>query len=139
MCAFFAFQGVIDLKNQAFLKKSTMCRAKKLDVVLRRVTGDAITREQRLQLTRALEPWRQYRFQLYPSRHAFQFAVNSVQGLKGKNQVCILLGDRDSPKTAPMAALVQMPGHGGRMVYLYLPKRKEAARNEPRPKKRKKA
>ena len=115
---------MIDLKNQAFLKKSTMCRAKKLDVVLRRVMGDAITREQRLQLTRALEPWRQYRFQLYPSRHAFQSAVNSAQGLKAKNQVCILLGDRDGPKTAPMAALVQMPGHGGRMVYLYLPKRK---------------
>lgn len=129
----------MNLKNQAFLKKSTMCRAKKLDVVLRQVTGDTITREQRLKLARALGLRRQYRFRLCPSRRAFQSAVNSAQGLDGENAVRILLSDRDSPKSTPMAAIVRMPGHGGRMVYFYLPKRKEAALNEPRPKKRKKA
>ena len=102
----------MNLKNQAFLKKSTMCRAKKLDVVLRQVTGDTITREQRLKLARALGLRRQYRFRLCQSRRAFQSAVNSAQGLDGENAVRILLSDRDSPKSTPMAAIVRMPEIG---------------------------
>ena len=138
-CAlFFCVWGVMILKNQTFMKETTTSRMKKLDVVLRQVAGDTFTSEQRLRLTRALGHRRQYLFHLCPSRQAFLRAVNSARSPNEDKKVRILLDDRDAPEPAPLAALVGKPGCGESTVYLYLPKRREAARNGPRATKKEK-
>lgn len=126
MCALFLrFREVMDLKNQTFAKKDMADRAKKLDVVLRQLTGDAITKEQRQCLQYALGHRRQFRLQLCTTGCDFKNAVfPELTKECGERRVKMLLGK----ESGLMAALVSChpPEMGDSTVYLYLPKSKEA-------------
>ena len=102
MCALFCVSGeVMDLKNRSFVKTSVKHRAKKLDVVLRRLTGDTLTKDQRL-----------------PGQ-ANKDCGKRVRMLLGKN--CGMMAALVSSKTQ---------GRGDNTVYLYLPESKEAMGDE---------
>ncbi|OUP59295.1 hypothetical protein B5E80_00945 [Flavonifractor sp. An135] len=119
----------MDLKNRSFVKTSVKHRAKKLDVVLRRLTGDTLTKDQRLCLQHALDCRRQYRLRLCRTGCDFKKAVSPGQANKdcGK-RVRMLLGKN----CGMMAALVssKTQGRGDNTVYLYLPESKEAMGDE---------
>ena len=119
----------MDLKNKSFVKTSVKYRAKKLDVVLRRLTGDTLTKDQRLCLQHALDCRRQYRLRLCRTGCDFKKAVSPGQANKdcGK-RVRMLLGKN----CGMMAALVssKTQGRGDNTVYLYLPESKEAMGDE---------
>ena len=117
------------MKNTRFIKIDFKHRAKKLDVVLRRLTNDTMTEEQRQRLQYALDCRRQYRLRLCKTDCDFKQAVSSGQTNEGsKKRVRMLLGDN----CGMMAALVSSrpPGRGNNTVYLYLPKSKEAMCDE---------
>ena len=117
------------MKNRSFVKTSVRHRAKKLDVVLRRLTGDTLTKDQRLCLQHALDCRRQYRLRLCRTGCDFKKAVSPGQANKdcGK-RVRMLLGKN----CGMMAALVssKTQGRGDNTVYLYLPESKEAMGDE---------
>lgn len=117
------------MKNKSFVKTSVKYRAKKLDVVLRRLSGDTMTKEQRLCLQHALDCRRQYRLRLCRTGCDFKKAVSPGQANKdcGK-RVRMLLGKN----CGMMAALVssKTQGRGDNTVYLYLPESKEAMGDE---------
>nr|WP_325247172.1 hypothetical protein [uncultured Oscillibacter sp.] len=117
------------MKNKSFVKTSVKHRAKKLDVVLRRLTGDTLTKDQRLCLQHALDCRRQYRLRLCRTGCDFKKAVSPGQANKdcGK-RVRMLLGKN----CGMMAALVssKTQGRGDNTVYLYLPESKEAMGDE---------
>ena len=119
----------MDLKNRSFVKTRVNHRAKKLDVVLRRLTGDTLTKDQRLCLQHALDCRRQYRLRLCRTGCDFKKAVSPGQANKdcGK-RVRMLLGKN----CGMMAALVssKTQGRGDNTVYLYLPESKEAMGDE---------
>ena len=119
----------MDLKNKSFVKTSVKYRAKKLDVVLRRLTGDTLTKDQRLCLQHALDCRRQYRLRLCRTGCDFKKAVSPGQANKdcGK-RFRMLLGKN----CGMMAALVssKTQGRGDNTVYLYLPESKEAMGDE---------
>ena len=130
MCALFCVSGeVMDLKNKSFVKTSVKYRAKKLDVVLRRLSGDTMTEEQRQCLQYALGCRRQFRLRLCKTDCDFKRAVSPGQANKdcGK-RVRMLLGKN----CGMMAALVssKTQGRGDNTVYLYLPESKEAMGDE---------
>lgn len=129
-CAlFFAFPGVMDLKNGSFVKTDFKNRAKKLDIVLRRMTGDTMTKEQRQRLQYALDCRRQYRLRLCKTDCDFKQAVSPEQASAGgRKSVRMLLGEN----CGMLAALVSSRTleRGDNTVYLYLPKLKETMRNE---------
>ena len=130
MCALFCVSGeVMDLKNRSFVKTSVKYRAKKLDVVLRRLSGDTMTEEQRQCLQYALGCRRQFRLRLCKTDCDFKRAVSPGQANKdcGK-RVRMLLGKN----CGMMAALVssKTQGRGDNTVYLYLPESKEAMGDE---------
>ena len=117
------------MKNRSFVKTSVKHRSKKLDVVLRRLTGDTLTKDQRLCLQHALDCRRQYRLRLCRTGCDFKKAVSPGQANKdcGK-RVRMLLGKN----CGMMAALVssKTQGRGDNTVYLYLPESKEAMGDE---------
>ncbi|QUO38795.1 hypothetical protein KFE19_04605 [Dysosmobacter sp. Marseille-Q4140] len=117
------------MKNKSFVKTSVKHRSKKLDVVLRRLTGDTMTKDQRLCLQHALDCRRQYRLRLCRTGCDFKKAVSPGQANKdcGK-RVRMLLGKN----CGMMAALVssKTQGRGDNTVYLYLPESKEAMGDE---------
>ena len=117
------------MNNRSFVKTCVKHRAKKLDVVLRRLTGDTLTKDQRLCLQHALDCRRQYRLRLCRTGCDFKKAVSPGQANKdcGK-RVRMLLGKN----CGMMAALVssKTQGRGDNTVYLYLPESKEAMGDE---------
>ena len=119
----------MDLKNKSFVKTSVKYREKKLDVVLRRLSGDTMTEEQRQCLQYALGCRRQFRLRLCKTDCDFKRAVSPGQANKdcGK-RVRMLLGKN----CGMMAALVssKTQGRGDNTVYLYLPESKEAMGDE---------
>ena len=119
----------MDLKNSPSVNTTVRHRAKKLDGVLRRPTGDTLTKDQRLCLQHALDCRRQYRLRLCRTGCDFKKAVSPGQANKdcGK-RVRMLLGKN----CGMMAALVssKTQGRGDNTVYLYLPESKEAMGDE---------
>lgn len=126
-CAlFFALREVTDVKNQTFKQKGKLDRAKKLDVILRQMTGDAITQEQRKHLQCALGHRRQYRLRLCATGCDFEQAVTLKHGKAGEGKHVKMLSGSNC---GLLAALVsgQATKKGGNTVYLYLTKSKEAS------------
>lgn len=140
MCALFCVLGGMYLNNRAFQKKSTRARAKKLDVVLRQLTDGALTEGQRQQLGRVLGEQHQYKLQLFTSWCDFNLAAAQAQA-QDKMLMHILPGGTGSPNHTPSAILARGQSHGKskNTVYIYLPKLKEAMRDETRTKEAKEA
>lgn len=123
--SFLRFWEAIDLNNQTFMKASASDRVKKLDIALRQLTGDAMTKEQRQRLLYALGHRKQYRLQLCTTGCDFKQAVSLglTKDCKGKRVRMLIEND-----CGMVAALVssQLPGKRDTTVYLYLPEAKEA-------------
>ena len=134
MCALFCVLGGMELNNRAFRKKSTKSKAKKLEMVLRRLTCGAMTTEQTRRLQSVLSYRQQYRLRLCTSEWAFRNAVAPSRSSGEKKQVRPLLDEKENPESTLLAALVcqRTLGKAESTVYLYLPKRKEAMRDDPR-------
>ncbi len=129
------------MNNQAFRKQTDQKNRRKLEVVLRRMTGDALTEEQRRRLWRALEQRRQYCLRLCASKRAFLQAAAPATGRGRPGTVRILLGDLNDHDDVPLAALVRRRNAKTRehTLYLYLPDLKGEKRDETRTKERKEA
>lgn len=141
MCALFCVLGGMELNNQTFQKKSTKSKTKKLEMVLRSLTCGTMTMEQTRRLQSALGYRRQYRLRLCTSKQAFKRAVAPSRTPGERKLVQTLLDGKGGPDSTLSAALVcrKISGKAESTVYLYLPKRKEAMRDDPRAKETEKA
>ena len=118
MCALFCILGGVGLNNRLFRKKSAKSKAKKLEMVLRRLTRGTMTAEQTRQLQSVLGYRRQYQMQVCSSKQTFRSAVAPSQDVEEKKMVLTLL----------------VLGKIESTVYFYLPKQKEVMRDDPRAK-----
>ena len=123
MCALFCILGGVGLNNWLFRKKSAKSKAKKLEMVLRRLTRGTMTVEQTRQLQSVLGYRRQYQMQVCSSKQTFRSAVAPSQDVEEKKMVLTLLD-----------VCRQVLGKIESTVYFYLPKQKEVMRDDPRAK-----
>lgn len=107
------------------MKASTPDRMKKLDIVLRQLTGDAITKEQRQRLLYALGHRKQFRLQLCTTGFDFKQAVSPGKTKEDKAKRVRMLIKNDCGMEAALVSS-QLPGKRNNTVYLYLPETKEA-------------
>lgn len=95
-CALFLHFRRVGLNNRLFRKKSAKSKAKKLEMVLRRLTRGTMTVEQTRQLQSVLGYRRQYQMQVCSSKQTFRSAVAPSQDVEEKKMVLTLLdGQRD--------------------------------------------
>ena len=136
MCTLFCFLGGVGLNNRLFRKKSAKSKAKKLEMVLRRLTRGTMTVEQTRQLQSVLGYRRQYQMQVCSSKQTFRSAVAPSQDVEEKKMVLTLLDGKETTENALLATLVcrQVLGKIESTVYFYLPKQKEVMRDDPRAK-----
>lgn len=127
MCALFCILGGVGLNNRLFRKKSAKSKAKKLEMVLRRLTRGTMTVEQTRQLQSVLGYRRQYQMQVCSSKQTFRSAVAPSQDVEEKKMVLTLLDGKETTENALLATLVcrQVLGKIESTVYFYLPKQKE--------------
>lgn len=130
MRSFLRFRGGMHLKNQLFKTQGEPENSKKLDMVLRQLTGDLLTAEQRRQIEHALGHQRQYHLRLCRSRCAF---TRVLQAENGKKVLYMLTPSGTEQTEAPMTAVIRNPdcGRTGGIVYIYIPDEEER-RDEPR-------
>lgn len=108
------------MKNESFKAQTEMERRKKLDVVLRQLTGDRLTMAERRMIGEAIGYRRQYSLRLCRSPRAFLHRTAPNDGV-----TCIqtIFGSLEDQPETPAAALVhQSDAH---IVYIYLPVKKE--------------
>lgn len=112
------------MKNQAFARQNQMDQNKKLRVVLRQLTADRLTAEQRLSIEQALGFQHQHYLQSYDSPQELSRAISrdSVHCKCVSSKT--LFGGLSDP---PMARLIRRIGSRGpeSTVYIYLPDQKE--------------
>lgn len=116
------------MKNLTFSSQTESEKQKKLDVVLRQLTEDRLTSEQRRQISKALGGRRQYNLLLSES---------PVLPREAKECGCVIrpiFGSLNGPKQGPTAVLVynKASGEPCNNVYIYLPEEEQQndARNE---------
>ena len=119
------------MKNRAFQVQSEVENQRKLEVVLRQLSGDRLTGEQRRLIGEAIGFCRQYSFRLCrpPS-----LPTISSQQTGGYTAVRTIFGNLEGRTDEPAAALVRCSAQGEEQntVYIYLPVEKEEQRDEPR-------
>ena len=99
MCALFCILGGVGLNNRLFRKKSAKSKAKKLEMVLRRLTRGTMTVEQTRQLQSVLGYRRQYQMQVCSSKQTFRSAVAPSQDVEEKKMVLTLLDGKETTLT----------------------------------------
>ena len=120
LCAFFAFFGGDVLRNQAFQARTETGKRRKLEVVLRQLTGDHLTDQQRQLISQTVGCCQQYSFQLCYEPGAPALTANG----DGQAAVYRIFGDTAK---GPTAVLVRTPGQGemSNTIYIYLPTQRE--------------
>lgn len=110
------------LRNQAFQAQTEAENRKKLEIVLRQLTGDQLTPEQRWQIAQAVGCRRQYRFRLCQGP---DIPLNTADG--HQMAAHLIFGDAKGESPGPAAVLVRCstPGAESNTVYIYLPEEKE--------------
>lgn len=110
------------LQNQAFQAQTEAENRKKLEIVLRQLTGDQLTPEQRWQIAQAVGCRRQYRFQLCQGPDTL---LDTAEG--SQMAAHLIFGDTRGESPGPAAVLVRCstPGAESNTVYIYLPEEKE--------------
>lgn len=100
---------------------------KKLDVVLRQITADRLSEEQRGIIENALGVRQQCTIRLCDSVGAFCRFANPNRTRDGQTVIRTLFGDYEQLTQQPTATLVQVgaPGSRENTVYIYLPPREE--------------
>ena len=110
------------LRNRAFQAQTKAENRKKLEIVLRQLTGDQLTPEQRWQIAQAVGCRQQYRFRLCQGP---DIPLDTADG----RQVAahLIFGDAKGESPGPAAVLVRCstPGAESNTVYIYLPEEKE--------------
>ena len=112
----------MNLKNQAFARQTESDHRRKLRVVLHKLTGGKLSREQHLAIEQSVQHGCQYRFQVSDSPQLMTKTISN--GAVQQIEVVNLFG---SAKEPPWAALLQ--GTIGRKaintVCIYIPTEKE--------------
>ena len=110
------------LRNRAFQAQTEAENRKKLEIVLRQLTGDQLTPEQRWQIAQAIGCRQQYRFRLCQGS---DIPLDTPDGRQMAAH--LIFGDAKGESPGPVAVLVQCstPGAGTNTVYIYLPEEKE--------------
>ena len=110
------------MNNQSFKARAEPDNRKKLDVVLRQLTGSFLTAQQRLAISNAVSAQQQYSLRICDSKDAIR------RELDGSSQR-VLFGDLSTTRQSPAAILAHSatPSGGRRMnvLYIYLPTQKE--------------
>jgi len=119
------------LKNKIFQVQTKLENQRKLEIVLRQLTGDQLTSEQRHLIGEAISFYRQYHFRL--CRSSSLPTITSQQQC-GRAAIRPIFGDLEGRTNEPAAALVRcsVQGEEQNTVYIYLPVEKEEPRDEPR-------
>ena len=119
----FCVLGGMCLRNQAFQVSTEAEKQRKLEIVLRRLTGDHLTAQQRLLISRAIGQREQCSFRL-----SQEPGVLSGIADKENTTVCPIFGEI----SAPAAILVHTPSQGGmsNTIYIYLPISKERKKDD---------
>lgn len=122
------------MKNWVFRARSEADNRRKLDVTLRKLTGDRLTVEQRGQIGRGLSAGRQYAFHICQDPGAFCREADPKNARDGQTIIRTLLGDLEYLSEMPAAILVRRlaPEDRSNTVYIYLPTTKEERHNVPR-------
>lgn len=119
---FFAYKEVVKLKNRVFMQQSEQKRRRKLRIVLRKLTGTQLSRQQRLMIERAVQRKRQYRLRIFSSPQSMRKMLqkNWAYGVRGKT----LFGSITEP---PMAVLFQYDSerYPASTVCIYIPNMKK--------------
>ena len=117
------------LRNQAFQVRTETKKRRKLEIVLRRLTGDHLTAQQRLLISRAIGHREQCRFHLCQEPGVLSGITDKEDG---QTTVRLIFGDAIGEISAPTAILVRTPSQGGmsNTIYIYLPISKERKRDD---------
>lgn len=117
------------MNNQSFKARAEPDNRKKLDVVLRQLTGSLLTAQQRLLIGNAVSTQQQYSLRICGSKDAIRRELDESSSKHGTATPCVLFGDLSSARQSPAAILVHgaTPPDGRRMniLYIYLPTQKE--------------
>lgn len=121
------------MKNQEFQTQTEDECRRKLEAALRQLTDDRLTEEQRRLVGRAIGWRRQYSIQVMEEPGAFCLQVNPKNGMDGQMVFHTIYGDLEDLGQAA-AVLVCRTTPQGRLctVYIYLPRKKEEERDDPR-------
>lgn len=108
------------MKNDLFKAKTAFEKRKKLDVVLRQMTGDRLTESERRVIGKAVGHCRQYRLTLCRSPDILYHCIAPDDGVFHTRTI---FGDLNKHPESPSAVLVQWSDMYS--VYIYLPAEKE--------------
>lgn len=116
------------MKNQVFQAQTESENQRKLEVVLRQLTDDRLTSEQRRLIGEAVGFRRQYSFRLCRSPN-----LPPIPLQQRGSSVHPIFGNLKGRAKEPAAALVRCSAQGKEQntVYIYLPVEKEEPRDEP--------
>lgn len=124
------------MNNQGFQSLDQRTRRKKLDVVLRRLTNDRLSRKQRTAICRAIGTTWQYRLMIHTDLGAFCNEVDPKKERDGQTMIHTLFGDIEQLTSSPVATVVcrWAPGARSNHVHIYLPREREEKRDDTRKK-----
>lgn len=119
------------LKNRLFKTQSDSEASKKLDMVLRQLSGNLLTDDQRVRIEQLLESERQYLIRLCRSRQVF----DGMLQIEPNTSPVYPLVDKDSQNEIPLAAIIRNPCGEveSSMLCIYIPS-EEGQQDEPRDK-----
>lgn len=121
------------LRNQVFQTQTETGKRRKLEIVLRSLTGDQLTAHQRRLIACAIGCCQQYRFQLCQKPN---FLIGPADAGDGQAVIHRIFGSAKGGENQPAAVLVRCPARGSEAntVYIYLPEKEEKQRNDIRKK-----
>lgn len=119
------------LRNQAFQAQTEAENRKKLEVVLRQLTGNQLTPQQRQLIVQALGGQQQYRFRLCQRS---DIPLNTTDQDGSQMAFHLIFGNSKGERPGPAAVRVwcSTPGAESNTVYIYLPEEKEEPRDDTR-------
>lgn len=117
------------LRNQEFQIRAKAEKRRKLEIVLRRLTGDHLTAYQRQLISQAIGCREQCSFQLCQELKTFSGITDKQDGGSTIHQI---FDDTTGEIGTAAAVLVRTPGQGGmsNTIYIYLPILREEKRDE---------
>ena len=121
------------LRNQAFQTRANTEKERKLEIVLRQLTADHLTAQQRQLIRQAIGCREQYSIQLCQD-----IGPLSDAAVTGDGQPIIrwIFGNAEANASDPAAVLIRTPIQGGmsNTVYIYLPMPREEKKDDTRQK-----
>lgn len=112
------------LRNRAFQVRANIDKQRKLEIVLRQLTGDHLTAQQRQLICQAVGCREQYSIQL---RQGSKPPSDIAVAEEGRTIIRQIFGDTEGETDGPTAVLIRTPVQGGmsNKIYIYLPTPRE--------------